>query len=41
VENSNALPSRVRFTLEVKLADGRTERFVTEARVEVRTVLAT
>ncbi len=40
VDNANALPSRVRFTLEVKLADGRTERFVTEARLEVRTVLA-
>jgi general secretion pathway protein J len=41
VENSTALPSRVRFTLEVKLPDGRTERFVTEARIEVRTVLST
>ena len=40
VENASALPSRVRFTLEVKLADGRTEKFVTEARIEVRTVLA-
>ena len=41
VENATALPSRVRFTLEVKLPDGRTERFVTEARIEVRTVLST
>ncbi len=39
VENANALPSRVRFTLEVKLADGRVERFATESRIEVRTVL--
>ncbi len=41
VENAGTLPSRVRFTLEVKLADGRTEKFVTEARIEVRTVLST
>jgi len=41
VENASALPSRVRFTLEVKLADGRTEKFVTEARIEVRTLLST
>ncbi len=33
------LPSRVRFDLEVRLADGRTERFVSEARIEVRSVL--
>jgi general secretion pathway protein J len=39
VENANALPSRVRFELEMKLADGRTERFVTEARVEIRAPL--
>ena len=41
VESQNALPSRVRFTLEVKLPDGRTEKLVTEARVEMRTVLST
>ncbi len=39
VEHSGALPSRVRFDLEMKLADGRTERFVTEARIELRTPL--
>jgi general secretion pathway protein J len=39
VEHSGALPSRVRFDLEMKLADGRTERFVTEARIEVRAPL--
>ncbi len=39
VDNANTLPSRVRFTLEVKLADGRVERFATESRIEVRTVL--
>lgn len=33
VERANELPARVRFELEVKLADGRTERFSTEARV--------
>jgi general secretion pathway protein J len=41
VENQGTLPSRVRFTLEVKLPGGRTEKFVTEARIEVRTVLST
>lgn len=39
VESGRTLPSRVRFDLEVKLADGRTERFVTEARIEVRAPL--
>ncbi len=39
VDHTDALPSRVRFTLEVKLPDGRSEKFVTEARIEVRTVL--
>jgi general secretion pathway protein J len=39
VENAGKLPSRVRFDLEVKLADGRTERFVTETRIEMRTIL--
>jgi general secretion pathway protein J len=38
-ENAKKLPTRVRFDLEVKLADGRTERFVSEARIEMRTVL--
>ncbi len=37
VEHKDELPSRVRFDLEMKLADGRTERFVTEARIEIRT----
>ncbi len=39
VAHAGALPSRVRFDLEMKLADGRTERFVTEARIEIRTPL--
>jgi general secretion pathway protein J len=39
VEHKDELPSRVRFDLEMKLADGRTERFVTEARIEVRAPL--
>ncbi len=33
VEHANELPTRVRFELEVKLADGRTEKFVTESRI--------
>jgi general secretion pathway protein J len=32
-ERASELPSRVRFELEMKLADGRTERFTTEARI--------
>jgi len=36
VEQANELPSRVRFDLELKLADGRTERFVTETRIAIR-----
>lgn len=36
VETSKLLPSRVRIQLEVKLADGRREPFVTEARIELR-----
>ncbi len=32
-ERANQLPSRVRFELELALADGRTERFTTEARI--------
>lgn len=39
VEHQRALPSRVRIELEVKLPDGRTERFVTEARIELRVPL--
>jgi general secretion pathway protein J len=39
VEHQNELPPRVRLELEVKLADGRVERFVTEARIELRTSL--
>ncbi len=38
-ETQWTLPSRVRFDLEVKLADGRTERFVTETPIEMRTAL--
>lgn len=33
VEHADVLPSRVRLELELKLADGRTERFVTESRI--------
>lgn len=33
VDHANELPSRVRFELELKLADGRRERFATEARI--------
>lgn len=39
-EHSKELPPRVRVELEMKLADGRTERFVTEARIEMRRALA-
>jgi general secretion pathway protein J len=35
-EHAKELPPRVRIELEVALADRRTERFVTEARVELR-----
>jgi general secretion pathway protein J len=38
-EHANELPQRVRIELEVGLADGRTEKFVTEARIEIRTRL--
>jgi general secretion pathway protein J len=41
VEHQKELPPRVRLELEVKLADGRTERFVTEARIELRAPLGT
>jgi general secretion pathway protein J len=33
VDHANDLPSRVRFELEMKLADGRIEKLVTEARI--------
>ncbi len=33
VDHTNALPGRVRFELELKLADGRTEKLSTEARI--------
>jgi general secretion pathway protein J len=33
VEHTNDLPSRVRLELEVRLADGRTEKFSTETRI--------
>lgn len=38
-DTRKSLPSRVRFDLEVKLADGRTQRFVTETPIEMRTAL--
>ncbi len=41
VEHANDLPSRVRFELEVKLADGRTEKFVTESRIAMTKPLGT
>jgi general secretion pathway protein J len=34
-EKLNELPTRVRIELEVKLADGRTEKFTTQARVAI------
>ena len=33
VDHADELPSRVRFELEMRLADGREEKFVTEARI--------
>jgi general secretion pathway protein J len=39
VEHQKELPQRIRIELEVKLADGRIEKFVTEARIEIRTPL--
>jgi len=36
VEHAKELPPRVRIELEIKLADGRTEKFVSEARIEMR-----
>jgi general secretion pathway protein J len=41
MEHAKELPPRVRLELEVKLADGRAERFVTEARIEIRRPLGT
>jgi general secretion pathway protein J len=35
VEHAGELPSRVRLELELKLADGRTERFVTQTRIAI------
>jgi general secretion pathway protein J len=35
-EHAEELPPRVRIALEMTLADGRTEKFVTEARIELR-----
>jgi general secretion pathway protein J len=39
VEHQSELPPRVRMELEVALADGRTEKFATEARIELRQAL--
>ncbi len=41
VEHAKELPPRVRIELEMTLADRRTEKFVTEARIEMRTPLGT
>jgi general secretion pathway protein J len=38
-EKLNELPTRVRIELEVKLADGRTEKFTTQARIAITTPL--
>jgi general secretion pathway protein J len=40
VEHAKELPQRVRIELEMTLPDKRTERFVTEARIELRKPLA-
>jgi general secretion pathway protein J len=40
-EHAALLPSRVRLELELKLADGRTERFATETRIAMRQRLRT
>jgi general secretion pathway protein J len=40
-EHRSELPPRVRIELETTLADGRVERFVTEARIELRRPLDT
>jgi general secretion pathway protein J len=39
VEHRDELPPRIRLELEVKLEGGRIEKFVTEARIELRTPL--
>ena len=39
-EHADVLPSRVRLELELKLADGRTERFVTEAKLAMTQALS-
>ena len=36
VEHARELPPRVRFEVEMTMADGRTQKFVTEARIELR-----
>jgi general secretion pathway protein J len=38
-EHPKELPPRVRIELEMALADGRTEKFATEARIEMRNAL--
>ena len=38
-EKLNELPTRIRIALEVVLADGRTEKFTTQARVAITTPL--
>ena len=40
-EHAKELPKRVRIELEMTTADGRTEKYVTEERIEVRTPLST
>lgn len=40
-EHAKELPPRVRVELELSLADRRTEKFVTEARIELRKALST
>jgi general secretion pathway protein J len=40
-DHMKELPQRVRVELEMALADGRTEKFVTQARVELRRYLGT
>ena len=40
-EHAKELPKRVRIELEMTTADGRAEKFVTEARIELRAPLST
>lgn len=40
-EHAKELPPRIRLELEMTLPDGRSERFVTEARIEMRTPVGT